>query len=446
MKKYIFLLLLISCEQAIEKRKYCFKMIRISDATPIKFWLNGQPSYNNTPEPGVDHICFYQPFNCEDEIKFQFIGEPNNLYDVQLLDSLGVKFPLIDLSPFLPTNGILYNYKFTPDVGVCDQKISIKIIEKENANTNFIQNSEFTSDISGWTQVNVPAAGGGTGQGELWSYSAGSAQVTLPITGAPAYPLISTAKLLEQTFSNKAAGNYRFRYKLDFSHISSFDSQLATLNIQLLNGGTSVFIFPSITLSSTNTGLEKIFDFTTTSLFNKISIFVQGNSVNTVPVVVGIDYIEVISMSGLTDGDVYETDLIDLRQIHENTLWISVTNKTDYAGLVYQDVNESFGVRVKAKFYEQRFPEENESEPDGEGNVDKLSSTTKTQVLLEVDPMPPYRHKQLKLALQHNSIFIKNLAWVKEESYELEKVSEKHPFFKAKVWLTQQSNEYILNS
>ncbi len=237
--RYILLLFLFSCAETFtESPKFCFKMIQISDALPIKFWLNGQPSYNNTPEPGVDHVCFFQPFNCEDEIKFQFIGEPNNLYDVQLLDSLGVEFPLIDLSPFLPTNGILYNYKFTPDeLSICDQKIRIKIIEQENANTNFITNSAFTSDISGWTQVNVPAAGGGTGLGESWSYSAGRAQVTLPITGAPAYPVISTAKLLEQTFSNKAAGNYRFRYKLDFSHISSIDTQNSTVTIELLSAG-----------------------------------------------------------------------------------------------------------------------------------------------------------------------------------------------------------------
>lgn len=137
------------------------------------------------------------------------------------------------------------------------------------------------------------------------------------------------------------------------------------------------------------------------------------------------------------------SDLQNVRELHEDSLLVTVSNDSDFAGIIYNSGSPAFNHRIFARFYEERYPEENESVEDGSGSIDKLSSTTKTQRHLEVEPMPPYEHKKLKLALQHNSIFIQNQSWLKEENYEMEKLSDKYPFFTGAVFLTLKDENYL---
>jgi hypothetical protein len=141
-----------------------------------------------------------------------------------------------------------------------------------------------------------------------------------------------------------------------------------------------------------------------------------------------------------------QSDLLYVKELHEDTLLITVSNERDYAGIIYEFGAPVLNYRLRARFYEERFPEENESETDGEGSIDKLSSAVKTQRHLELDPMPPYMHKKIKLALQHNSIFIENQSWLKEEEYELQKLSDKYPFFSGSCFLTLKDDNYVINT
>lgn len=404
MKKYLILLLLISCET--EEPNYCFKMIRISDALPIQFWLNGQPSFNQKEEDGVDHVCFYQPFNTEDEIKTQFISD-ENIPHVLSISQDDLVINEIEFSKEGSAPNVVNSLEFIPE----DLSITGLIKLAIKAAIDF---SLFDSDLDGYAN---------SGSGSTWAYSSengGSAKLSTSTSGRD---------LLKSIVVNP---NVNYKIKINTVQSGGFGS----ITIVFSNSGATVHTITGIANGAN--------EFTLAG-----SVIASCNEIRIAPVLLGgtrTYWVQDISV--IEDFEIYHSDLIDIQSLHAKTLLIKYSNPTDYAGLVYEGLAAvpEFGIRVKAKFYEPRFPEENESEADGEGNVDKLSSTTKTQRLLEIDPLPPYEHKKLKLALQHNTIYIQNLAWVKEEAYEIEKIAEKYPFFKAKAWLTLQSNEFILNA
>lgn len=150
----------------------------------------------------------------------------------------------------------------------------------------------------------------------------------------------------------------------------------------------------------------------------------------------------------LTETFVGRSDLLDIKTSHAKTKLIQYSNTTDFAGLIYQGISPvpNFSIRVTAKFFSQLGPEENEKEELSDGSVVKLLGTVKKQKKLEVLPAPFYLHFKLKYILQHNTIFIDNLAWVKEESYEVEDPADEHdPFREAATWLTQKNNSYTTN-
>jgi len=64
-------------------------MIRVSDANPIQFWPLGVPTYNEKPEPGVDHACYFKKWNAEDEIALQFYDTNDFNYQLEILDQAG---------------------------------------------------------------------------------------------------------------------------------------------------------------------------------------------------------------------------------------------------------------------------------------------------------------------------------------------------------------------
>jgi len=63
--------------------------INISNAIPIQFWPLGVPTYNEKPEPGVDHACYFKKWNAEDEIALQFYDTSDFNYQLEILDKAG---------------------------------------------------------------------------------------------------------------------------------------------------------------------------------------------------------------------------------------------------------------------------------------------------------------------------------------------------------------------
>lgn len=140
------------------------------------------------------------------------------------------------------------------------------------------------------------------------------------------------------------------------------------------------------------------------------------------------------------------SDCLEIRVSHDETKLISYSNENDFANISYSLTERPvFIIRVHAKFFKERFPEENESEELSDGEVVKLSGSVKGQKFLQLEPMPYFMHQILKLVLQHNYILIDDEEWEKEEAYDLKELNEKFPLEAAEVWLTLKEEGYVTN-
>jgi len=149
----------------------------------------------------------------------------------------------------------------------------------------------------------------------------------------------------------------------------------------------------------------------------------------------------------VTETIVAKSDLLSIKVNHPRTKLILYSNETDFADLIYDGIDPvpDFAIRVEAKFFKERTPEENESESLSDGSTVKLLGTAKKQKLLQVEMAPYYMHRKLTYILQHNTIYIDNLAWLKEEAYETEDLDEHSAFVPGKVFMTQKDNSYTTN-
>jgi hypothetical protein len=429
MRYFILVVLLTSCYHEKVEPKYCIKMVRISDANPVQFWINNIPTFNEKPEAGVDHACFYQPWNCEDTLKIQVSAKEESFISMSIRDENDEEITNENVIAYETRPTIYHNEYLLEDV--CNQKIKLRLTAIEF--TDMLTNSGFTGGGTGWSQ-------GATGQN--WSFVGDKARVDLA-SG------VSVAKTL---FQNKSGvtGLHRIKISATLSNDTPGLDCIVQMSVGFYSGGitgTEVFNSPLLSLRSSSVGNVYTVIESQTPLvpasFDAIGLFIGKSGVGTNACRVEVDYIIV----GEPETTIFNSDYLDIRENHADTRLISVTNGIDYAGLAYEDITPApqFSLRLKSKFYVPRFPEENESEPDGGGNVDKLSSEVKTQRLLEIDPLPPYMLKKLKLILQHNTIYVENQAWIKEEPLDQEQVGDQNPFFKSSTYLTLKNDEYFIN-
>lgn len=132
-----------------------------------------------------------------------------------------------------------------------------------------------------------------------------------------------------------------------------------------------------------------------------------------------------------------KSDCIAVLDDTPNTKLIRYSNEGPYAGLNFT-AESIFNFRVCAKFFKQRRPTTSESEPMTNGTIVKLSSTQKSQKLLQVEPAPFYIHDKINLILQCNSVFIDDVYWQCEEAYESQEMDERCALQLGVGWLSRQ--------
>lgn len=140
------------------------------------------------------------------------------------------------------------------------------------------------------------------------------------------------------------------------------------------------------------------------------------------------------------------SDCLDIKPTHNETNLIEYSNESDFANISFSgSVRPVFGIRVHSKFFKERYPEENESDEFDE-DVVKLSGSVKAQKLLQIEPVPYFMHRILKLALQCNYISIDSTEWLKEESYDMKEMNEKFPMEPGETWLTAKGDNNFINT
>jgi len=140
------------------------------------------------------------------------------------------------------------------------------------------------------------------------------------------------------------------------------------------------------------------------------------------------------------------SDCLEVRETHWGTFTVKYSNANDFADLNYSGEEPPiFTVRIKAMFFREKYPEENESESLSDRSVVKISGDFKTQKLIEMEPCPYYFHKLMNFVLQHNTIQMFDKYWEKEEAYEMNLINHRSPFERGFAWMTQKEESYYTN-
>lgn len=137
---------------------------------------------------------------------------------------------------------------------------------------------------------------------------------------------------------------------------------------------------------------------------------------------------------------VAHTDCLDIRTEHEGTLLISYSNPVDWDNIPYSSLEPAptFSLRIPGRLniHDPRFPEENESLDQSNGDIEKLFGSLKKQILLQHDPMPWFMIEKLKHVFKHETITIRGISFTAEEQYEVLPGRLDYPFRKGRIWLT----------
>lgn len=407
-------------------------MIQFSNATPVQFWLKGQESFNTKIEPGVDKKCFFQTFNLSDPIKTQFVDDDdllryslivknkagNTLAEI-LVARLDVGVYEVELNP--ENEGLdegfvqLFIYD-TDDVSDPEAYLAYSdfiSLKESHSKTKLFQYSNIENFAGLYYKTTYPDLVNGSfiatldpstseGVGNAWAWTgafSGSAINNLPASLAP-------TQRLRMPLPIKSGLNYKFELTVRNNDGGGGAGNFTDLKLYLTDGidFSNVVVEPNLPLGVSIFEVELV----ATKNWPYVEITLEANNV-----------------AG------------QLREI--------VIHLVDLLEPVGNRPASNFAYRVKAKFFKERDPEENESVPQSDGSIVKLLGTVKNQKKLQVEPSPFYNHRKIKLILQHQSVYTDNYAWVKEENYETEDYDEHDPFYKGETFLTQKNNSFVLN-
>jgi len=116
--------------------------MNIPVGNPVKFWLNGEESFNTKVVAGMQQVCFNQKFNNDDVVKIQVIDDVATAYALQILDVDDVILEQLD---FTETSDV-FNLSFTLSdyPSVIDKRVRFKIGTNE---LTVVESDTFTSDL-----------------------------------------------------------------------------------------------------------------------------------------------------------------------------------------------------------------------------------------------------------------------------------------------------------
>lgn len=377
--------------------------MKASNALPVQLYKRGVASFNNKREAGIDKKCFFQPFNCEDEIPFVLLDEfTTGSVSLQVLDEDGEE---LEISSFTRDS-----YKLSKTYEpVCDTKVMFNVVAPT-----------VLQALSSWTNQST---------GTSWSLGANP---SVSISGA-----FAISKYLAGTFNAIAGETYTINYNFDLNTATG-SQRLSIIFLNAAFGSVGINEIDTFTGVGNYTGYVNISPVANAS-YLAFRLYIDDDS--------GLESAAMdINSVSYNDGNVilFYSDYIDVKT-HKNTRQIKFTNSLPFANIPYDDGDIELAIRVLSKFYKIRPKQEDESEPDGNGNVVKLSGTVKIQKLLEIEMIPPFMIEKLTLIFKHNSIWIENEAYIAEEPLEVDDLEDRSAFFNASIWLTRSEDNYVTN-
>lgn len=426
------LLFLTSCQEETFQHRPCIR-VTISDAMPVQFWLVTDETHNEKETCGMQNACWCQPWNCDDEIVLQFTDtvELSPVFNLYVIDQDGNllltdQFDKTDIElngDFLKS---IYSYTLIPsDHDICDTQIQIFIAK---ATTETLFEDEFVSDLDGWTNE---------GSGVSFIHEAvafgGSAVAESIGDGANA----DFTKYFTKTETG-VAGAYRISFEAGLTNFGSapFSFQIVAelydaSNTLIQTIYTETF---DVTIAGSEPDKDIIF---VTNGFAKIKI--KGVLLTTSSFC--FFYLKNVSLYRFTGADTSKSDCLSIKESHSCTELFQYSNHRNFAGLEYANYSpvQSFYLRIPCKFFHQRFPEEDEA-MELTSSVITTSSQMKSQKLLQVQMVPYFFHKKVKVVLKHQTLRNNSTDWKKEEAYEIIEGRNDWPLKPATCYLTEKSS------
>jgi len=408
MKYVIVLFLLLGCTDEIVIYKNCFNMT-IPKGNPIKFWLNGEESFNSVALSGMQEVCFCGRWALTDNIRIQVVETVYSALTLKIWNSNDEEVGSVD---FTETSDIFdVNFTLTGE-GVTDSKIYFTIV------------------VSAPTMAAL----------STWTNRGDSPAVDWTLGSNPSRSLSTSfgyTKFLSTPFNGLADYDYSFNYNFDITGYGNLNYFKIALLDADLNEVYSYDFTPADIVSDGNYSGSVTLSPTSDFAYLAFYFGVQDALTSVVIDINSVAYTSTPIYAPLAESDCFLVD-------DEDTVLIQYGDKTNYAEIDYT-AQQIYSIRLAGRFVKERTQEENESDQTSDGAVEKLSSTLKDQKLLEIEYAPPYIHKLMKRVLNHNTIYIDGEYWVKEENYEARDVSNSQPLQPATCWLTQKEDGYNTN-
>jgi hypothetical protein len=390
--------------------------IEISDAIPVQFWRPDCATWNQQEIAGVHKKKFCQKWNCADEIKIEFVDQlsddsnfaeisfpalsawQNNAASGSLIDWTTGATPSVDLSgggPFAASEILYIDYDFTAGV-----KYKVRLNVTTDAATNIrirTYDNSFTVYQSQNNAILIPAT-----RVLEFVFTAGIYETRLGVSvfGSNAVVTINSRNVYTPIPDEYVLGIY--------------DDEGAEL--QLLNFSSSIV----------NSGLNGLY---------RTSFIPSDYGICDEEIL-----LKIIKSTGTPDVIVAVSDGLDIRTSHAETVLLTYTNHSNFAGIFYASVSpdQEFNIRIGATFFKKRMPQERESLQLSNNRMLSLYTQIKVQRYLITEPMPFYMQFKMGLVLSHQSVYIDQQYWVAEENYEVMETDRLSSLEKYNIWLTQK--------
>lgn len=412
------LLFLASCGEETIPNRQCYFSVTLSDALPVQFWQRGCSTYNETTPKGVHQKCFCAPWQCDDQIRIQFKEDYSPDVDYLLIAQNSNGDILADLV-FTEIEAGIHSVAFSPETeGVCDEVISLLIVDETALSKIVAPDTGWTDNIGTWTKtansVQVDEAAGG-GQSQV------DQDIDIPLNGT----MLSFTVLV--TISGTWTGT-------------------VTVQIEPRNSGgfscTSTPTSQNYGANTTDSSLVVADEICSLMAADRLRVSVSLVGTGTATVKVELPVGDIIYID--TDSALAKSDCLDVRLSFDDdfpTELIEYSNARNFAGLIYSDISPdaSFNIRVPCRFFHEVNPEQDEA-IELTSSVITTSGELKSQKLLEIQPAPYYFHKKLQLILKHQNLTINGVDYQKEEKYEVIEGSKRWPLKQATCLLTEKNS------
>lgn len=411
----IFVLFLVACSDVNYEKCPPFE-VTISDALPIQFWLSDCETYNEKEVWGIHNKCWCHPWQCDDELVIQFTDTAVSEYVLRVIDSDN---EVIDEIPF--------------------------------DTTQFTEDAFIDLPFSDW--VNIPYGG------NPWSIDS-TPSVVIPSV----FVGVEYSDYLSTPLEVKEGGIYNINYNVTASGsgFSPLSMELTFLNKGVIIGNISLPLLGGVNAGSVYINLSSAADEfrvsgskllpgpKTLTINSPFSMIVRFRDVvytarftpsETSPIICSQKVqFKIVEVGISPEREIAKSDCVDIQASQIGSTLIEYSNNRNIFGLVYEDLSpmESFKTRIPAIFFHERFPEE-DNVIELTSSIQKTSSQLKAQRLLDVDYVPYYMHRKIKLILSHQNVLIDNQYWTKEEEYEVQDGERRWPVKKGKCFLTEKN-------